>query len=303
MTCRVSVADLLGSTILVPAEAVAIVQQLIRSRSAGALRQPFGPPTVETVFLCADGSVICDTCDAPLAVSDLAALVDAMLPSARTGQDLPVGMSGALRYTLARARLEVDAPPFDSVEEFSRALHRHERGDRTEVVQRVVARTRSGSTDTRFDRRRRDPAVSHLRRQLRAADARVYDQQRAIDALSAMSTRPRAAGRGGALAIGMAIGLTVVGAGQLLRGPAVSQAPAATAGADAPPVAAATAGADPIPAAQPADHNVPARPQTVTRPAVKRVLRSDAAARGREPSRPRRFGWLKTRFVWRNEPL
>ena len=151
--------------------------------------------------------------DTSFAVSELAALLDSIMPAAGTS----IGIPGGLRYTIARARLEVDAPPFDSVEEFSTALARHERGDRAAAIQRVIARANAADPAGALDRRRADPAVAQLRRQLRDADSRVYDQQRAIDALSMMAARPPSGSRGRAVAAGVLIGLTFAGAGELMR--------------------------------------------------------------------------------------
>src|SRR3954471_1570767 len=237
MTRQVAVEDLLQHTTLQPAEAVAIVQQLIHAPAPASLTEPFGPPTAATVFVGTDGSVTCTTCDAPPVVSELAALLDAMLPPGGTSPIVP----GGLRYIVARARMEVDAPPFDSVVEFSQVLARHERGERSAAIQRALARVKAQSPDDRLERRRTDPAVTVLRRQLRDADVRVYDQQRAIDALSAMSTRPHAGNRGGVLAAGVLIGLAFVGAGELMRHPTDVPGPSvvSSSAVPSPPAAAA----------------------------------------------------------------
>jgi hypothetical protein len=298
MTRRVTVADLLAAIALAPAEAVAIVQQLIHGRPAATLHGPLGPPTAETVCITADGSVICQTSDPPFAVSDLAALLESMLPAGKTGNDLSLTVPGALRYMLARARLEVDAPPFDSVDEFSRAVARHERGDRAQMIQRVIARANAAGCDGQLDRRRTDPAVAHLRRQLRVADARVYDQQLAIDTLSAMSSRPPRSGKGFGLAAGIAIGLTVVGAGQLMRD-AVPEPVRPAASVSAPPA--------PVPAvsrpSEPDRQAVAVKPAVATAPAKRSVRPAAPNNQDREPARPHRFRWLKTRFAFRSDPL
>src|SRR5262249_59103331 len=60
--------------------------------------------------------------------------------------------------------------------------------------------------------------MPELRRQLRDAAARVYDQQRAIDALGAMAAIPSQKGaRGGALAASLAAGLMLIGAGEAMQ--------------------------------------------------------------------------------------
>jgi hypothetical protein len=68
------------------------------------------------------------------------------------------------------------------------------------------------------DRRRLTSEIFELRRQLRESDERLYDQQRAIDTLVAVAAVPVAKRRrSSAVAAGLAIGLTLVGAGELMR--------------------------------------------------------------------------------------
>jgi hypothetical protein len=67
-------------------------------------------------------------------VLEAAALVEELLPVG------PALVPGALRYTLGRALHEVDAPPFDSLAEFSRALRRFESGPRTRIVRALYER-------------------------------------------------------------------------------------------------------------------------------------------------------------------
>src|SRR5688500_14638182 len=90
----------------------------------------------------------------------------------------PTPVPGALRYTMARAMLEVDAPPFDSIDELSAVLQRHEKGDRTVVLREVYARARAAAASRVIafpgDRRRRGPQAAELRRQLRQADEELY---------------------------------------------------------------------------------------------------------------------------------
>ena len=66
------------------------------------------------------------------AVSEVAILLDALLT------DATAPVPGGLRYAIARALLDVDAPPFDSLEDFSDAIARFEHGEAPAVV-RVVA--------------------------------------------------------------------------------------------------------------------------------------------------------------------
>jgi len=291
MNRRVSLDQLLQATTLQPPEAVAIVQQLIATPNAERLTPPLGPPTTATVFVAADGSVSCSTSDSTFAVSELASLLDVMLPSGVANNAIP----GGLRYTIARARMEVDAPPFDSLSEFSRALARHERGERTAVIRRMIARANQQSPDGPLDRRSADPAVAQLRRQLRDADARVYDQQRAIDALSMMSTQPRSSRRGVAVAAGILVGLGFAGAGELMHSSRPLPPPA--------PVAVTQTVPDTPPSAPAASVPQPAPLKTVEAPTTKRASHVTVRSRDREPARPRRFQWLRNRITFRADPL
>jgi hypothetical protein len=86
---------------------------------------------------------------------------------------------------IARALLEVDAPPFDSVEEFSDALARFEPGERTQLLRELLARAQ---TNARFKsrssigrRRVTSTSIDDLRAALHAADARLLEQKLAIE--------------------------------------------------------------------------------------------------------------------------
>lgn len=127
--------SLLGRGVeLRPHESVAIAQQLIHSRADAALEPPFGPLSLDSVVIFPDGQVGSRSCAATPAVSEVGRLLESMLA-------LGLGpLPGGLRYTLARAQLEVDAPPFDSLQALSASLARFERGDRCRVVRSVLAR-------------------------------------------------------------------------------------------------------------------------------------------------------------------
>ena len=177
-----SITELSGAGITLQAdEAVAIAQQTIGAlrdgqHDADEAQPPYGPPSADNVFLREDGSVWCRGCSATPAVSEVAIFLQALLPA----QSMRV--PGGLRYTIARALLEVDVQPFDSLDEFSRALARHEHGDRAGVVRGVVARyegARKVVPLSADDRRRAQASASELRRALREADARLYQQQQA----------------------------------------------------------------------------------------------------------------------------
>ena len=120
-------ADLIAQGVRVePYEAVAIAQLLMEN---GAVA-----PSPQNVQLSSDGDAWCVGCDVTPAVFEIAGLLQKLIPPGTPG------VSGALRYTIARALLEVDAPPFDSLADFSRSLQRFERGDRDAVVRALIGR-------------------------------------------------------------------------------------------------------------------------------------------------------------------
>jgi WD40-like Beta Propeller Repeat len=121
---------------LEPHEAVAVAQLVIAAAGRGPVEPPFGPPTLENVVLAVDGAVSCPHCGATPAVSEIGRLLAAMLPP-----KIAVRVPGGLRYTIARALTEVDAPPFDSIAALSIVLERYERGDRNQAVRGIVSRT------------------------------------------------------------------------------------------------------------------------------------------------------------------
>ncbi len=141
-------------------------------------------------FLRPDGSVECG-CSTTPAVSEIAILLESLLRGG--GAPSP----GGLRYTIARALLDVEAPPFDSLDEFSRALMRFERGDRREIVRSLLSRADAvaasgeGGVPTDFvrtaseaeggpvptDRRRSLVTAADVRRVLREADRLRYEER------------------------------------------------------------------------------------------------------------------------------
>src|SRR4029077_16747176 len=94
----------------------------------------YGPPSADNVFLEDDGSVACRGCRMTPVVSEVAIFLEDLLPPGSPR------VPGGLRYTMARALLNVDVPPFHSCEDFSRDLARHERGTRASLVRRALAR-------------------------------------------------------------------------------------------------------------------------------------------------------------------
>ncbi len=219
MNKSASVAEVLGAGVEIQAEeAVAIAQQLIVAlrdlTPLHAATPPYGPPTAESVHLAADGAVLCRACEATPAVSEIALLLETMLPlSTRT--------PGGLRYAMARALLDVDVPPFDSLDDFAETLARYERGPRGQVVARVMQRfehrrsiVRRGAAE-----RRRDPRSTELRRALREADARLYLQKVATEAVAAtVTSRPHHARATRAAASCVAAGLLLIVAGEFIDG-------------------------------------------------------------------------------------
>jgi len=230
-------------------EAAAIAQQLITSLrdplNTDELHAPYGPPSTENVFLEDDGSVACRGCRMTPVVSEVAIFLEDLLPPGSPR------VPGGFRYTMARALLNVDVPPFDSVEDFSRDLARHERGNRASLVRRALARVGRPlglAPVPVVDRRRSPTSVTTLRRELRDADVRLYqgrDLENAEPAAIDMVPAPPPSQRGRTLtatAACVAAGLVLIGAGELMhkaRTPAPaptttisSQAPAAPATPD-----------------------------------------------------------------------
>jgi hypothetical protein len=153
--------------------AVAIVQELIESIATGVdVNPPFGPPSLENVWLASDGSVACHACATSPAVFEMAILLDAMLPRSAN-----VRVPGALRYTIARGLLEVDVSPFDSINDFAAALARHEPEDRRTVLRDLysrASRVRASGLELRVERRKHGLSRTELRRHLREADEQLF---------------------------------------------------------------------------------------------------------------------------------
>jgi len=213
MPTRNSVAAYLRQGLVIePHEAVAIVQELI---AAGVplreLEAPFGPPTADSVELSSDGHVVCRHCGVTPAVSELGQLLESMLSAAGT-----LRAPGGLRYTIARALNDVDAPPFDSLEDLSNALGRFETSDRTVAVRRLIARAAAETVASigATERRRTMPSPTELRRALREVDAQLYERL----AAQAPPTPPvRSARRLNAIAAGVAAGLALIASGEAMH--------------------------------------------------------------------------------------
>jgi hypothetical protein len=204
-------------------EAVAIAQELITNllqpQHLDEARPPYGPPSPQNVFLKADGSVVCRGCLATPAVSEVAIFLEQLLPAGSPR------VPGGLRYTLARALLNVDVPPFDSLQELSRDLARHERGDRSEVIRRALARAHSqrAPAPVLVERRRNGGRVTTLRRELREADVRLYQQgggrrqEPAVIDLVAAAQVPYRGRTLSAAAACLVVGCSLIGAGELMH--------------------------------------------------------------------------------------
>jgi hypothetical protein len=133
---RVSIAELQARHVaLNTAEALAVVQGLIAAGMSGTPpHRPLGPPSPRTVLIASDGSVVLRGCAVKPIVLEMAILLHQLLPPGTPG------VSGGLRYAIARALHDVIAPPFESLADFSRALERFEHADRRQVVRALYAR-------------------------------------------------------------------------------------------------------------------------------------------------------------------
>jgi hypothetical protein len=229
MTTTASIAELQQAGVTLEArEAVAVAQQLIqtlRNRDdAGVVEPPYGPPTAANVMLHADGSVSCAACGTTPAIFELAIFLDALLPAGSAHAP------GGLRYAIARGLLEVDVAPFDSLDDFSQALTRHESGPRGDVVRRLLRRAESArafAPGGRPDRRR--ARTTELRRALREADAQLYARQMA--ALTPLAPPPIRRRAEAAVAVCLGSGLMLIATGEFMHGrpPKAELAPVVTA--------------------------------------------------------------------------
>jgi hypothetical protein len=303
MGLTASLAELLSRGIVIaPHEAVAIAQQLIRGCCAapGSDLAALEPLSLATVHVRADGAVECPGYAATPAVSEIAILLDALVPAGTPH------MPGGLRYAIARALLDVDAPPFDSIADFSATLGRFEQGDRTLVV-RLLAR-RVGLVD---DRRTRPLATERPRTTAAYPGGAVPSVKRVP-----------------AVAAGLVAGLSLIGIGEgmhLLHAPVHAvlhraATPAASAGSPAAPATSrypSSTAVHPMaaPASTPASIASPVAPATIAhrRRAVK-IARADArvhasgpraTARDRHDAEPHslfglRFKWAGDTFAHRD---
>jgi hypothetical protein len=187
-----SIAELLGSGMtLTASEAVAIARAALAFDPAHVTgSEASGRPLAATIFVEADGSIVGRHAASPT-VSEVALLLRSLLP------DGSPGVPGGLRYAIARALGEVDAPPFTSREDFSIVLSRFQTTDGPAGAQRMLGRVDDGGNlkaREPVERRRPNSAtVTNLRRALREADSQLYEQQRSADAPVAPPARSRKA--------------------------------------------------------------------------------------------------------------
>jgi hypothetical protein len=326
----ISIAELTAAGIQVEAdEAVAIAQQLIELLSdphaVHDVQPPYGPPSAETVSLKSDGTVVCRGCDTTPAVSEVGIFLHSLL------RDGALRVPGGLRYTIARALLDVDVPPFGSLHDFSRDLARHEHGDRTAIVRRLLRRAASQPSALAVssdDRRTWHAPATELRRALREADARLYEYERQRNHRVLEIKAPPRGRTMTATAACLAAGLVLIGTGELMHrrtGPVVVSTPApiaAQSGApdqivaqsSAPDIATQSSASDQPPPAAPegggiAVRDAPSMSASASRPevrriAVKRTKRPSTTASRQSASRPAsrgvldrlRLGWLRNAF-------
>lgn len=204
---------------ILPHEAVAIAQKLIKGHCVGDdAEAPYGPLSADTVVIGADGTVQCRASAATPSVSEIAIFLQSLLE----GQRVP----GGLRYTLGRALLDVDAPPFDSVHDLSVALERFEDGDRDATVAGLVRRASAAGTNggrqdgTAVERRRQAPSsLAALRQELRMADLQLYQARLAVPPSGFGASRWREAKRSSVLSAPVAAcilaGVALVMAGEV----------------------------------------------------------------------------------------
>lgn len=321
-----SIAELLATGVTLEAdEAVAIAQQLIdvlrKSPATDEVRPPFGPLSADNVFLKDDGTVFCRGYGTTPAVSEVGIFLDSLLPEGS------LRVPSGVRYTIARALLNVDVAPFGSLDELSRDLERHECGDRAAAVRRALARSWGvrAPTVVTVDRRRHHASVTDLRRALREADARLYEQERhrprdlVIDVLPRPEPETRDRTRLAAAAC-LAAGVTLVSMSEVMHRQAPSAPPpsapvVSTAAPEEPPIELKPAAASPVNGIiavhdTPTARTRPARSEP-RRMSLQRASRSQAGSAGRQggsrssdgaqrrqPSRGvldrLRLGWLRS---------
>jgi len=272
-----TLAELTGQNIeIAVADAVAIAQQLICEPDVLRDAQPpYEPLTMESVALTAEGAVRCLHTASTPTVTEVGLLMQSLL---RSSPSLP----GGLRYTVSRAIHEVEAPPFESVEDLSKALERFESGDRREQIASLYQRAKAASEPKAGlvtsaapesdasgspERRVRQQSAASLRRQLRDADQRFYEAQ--LHASQAHGPAEKGRPRRVPIAACMIAGVALVAAGEFVHVGQPARVIDASQPLPPPSVIATTAPADAL--SEPAAAAVPVdTSEKSPRPAVSR---------------------------------
>jgi len=314
----VSMADVLERGIVLQSfEAVAIVQELINQCSAVKedQRSESEPPSPRHVRLCADGRVEWIGRAGTASVGEFAILLQMLMTGASR-------VPGGIQYAIARALRDVEGAAFDSVDEFSAVLARHERRDRAAVLRAVGGRvawivagpaisqvTSSQVAASPMERRSTPRVVTELRRQLRTSDQALFESRAAR--MRAVSGRPAWMRRVPPAVFGLAAGLVVALSAEtvrLYRGPtptsaaletpAIPISPAATA-PTWPQYPSALPSSMPMPPAQavvtetasPVATEGPSEPRASSvSPAKRRVTKRPTPKGSQKPKRRRFFG-------------
>ena len=323
------------------ADAVAVAQQLISDPDAlGEAQAPYGPPTLESVGVTAEGSVRCLHTAATPTVLEVGLVLHNLLGSSHR-------VPGRLRYTVSRALHEVEAPPFESAHDFSTALERFEAGDRREQVATLYERACAAcpsdavvsffapapSVSAHAERRIHQRSAAELRRQLRDADLRLYEAQRLSTPAHRQVRKSRL--RRAPIAACMVAGAALVAAGEMAQVGQRTSAPGASQPSPSlematnvpadvgpePTVTAATPVKAPDVSPRPTTghaggQRTDAKAHTANTRSRQKVTSAGAASRSTTPSRlpPRKAdeprsakereesdrGLLRIRFVWDN---
>lgn len=224
MAARTSIAELIGAgTTLTAAEAVAIARAALTCPPASdtAGEQADVPATI---FIEPDGSLVYRGAQAPT-IAEVALLLRSLLPESTPG------VPGGLRYAIARALHEVDAPPFGSADEFSNTLARFQTLAVAGATPAPHAPTDSQDMPkARVPVERRRPhgaTVTNLRHALRDADSRLYEQRRSSEGSTRQVAPPSLVRRTAVVLAGIAAGILIFAAGVATRdhlAPAASRA-------------------------------------------------------------------------------
>ena len=173
MTTRVSLAELAAADIqLRPAEAVAIVSEICRRCDTGLLR---GVPPLGVIRLTRDGNVIVE---GPVTTGDDILMAAHLLSDLLAGTDATpeYRASGALQLVIARGLGTLDLPPYGSLAEFCRALHRFATIDVTEAARALFEAWERARGEHDLLRRDRDAlTISDIRRARRATGLTLQD--------------------------------------------------------------------------------------------------------------------------------